>query len=201
MPDPPQDGKFRILVVEDDTDVTRLMHQCLSGAGFDCRCASDGNSGLDIFKSFNPHLVLLDLMMPGVDGEQVCLQMREVSNVPIIILTANDMENTQLRVFKIGADDFIAKPFSLKPLVARVVAHLRRVYRYDVAVCAERAAAAASVSGSNSGKAAPPPGWATCEACGYIGPQQKFRNLTRRDLPGVVCPNCEQTEQVVFSLA
>jgi DNA-binding response OmpR family regulator len=196
IPDPPQDGKFRILVIEDDSDVTRLIQQCLSGAGFDCRCASDGSSGLKVFNNFNPHLVLLDLMMPGVDGEQACLQIRATSSVPVIILTAKDLENTQLRVFKIGADDFIAKPFSLKPLLARVVAHLRRVYRYDVAL---REETVETPSGGSPGKAVPP-GWATCEACGYVGPQQNFRNLTRRDLPSVLCPNCQRAEHVVFSL-
>ncbi len=124
--------KFRILVVEDEPAVARLILMNLAKAGLDCRYAPDGPSGLAAFQETKPHLVLLDLMMPGMNGRDVCARIRETSNVPIIMLTAVSGEEAQVQGFKVGADDYVTKPFNPKTLLARVVAHLRRVYRYDV---------------------------------------------------------------------
>ncbi len=124
--------KFRVLVVEDDAEVARLILLNLARAGLDCRFAGDGPMAFTAFKEANPHLILLDLMLPGFDGRAVCMQVREKSTVPIIIMTALAGEEPQLQCFRMGADDFVTKPFNPKLLVARVVAHLRRVYAYDV---------------------------------------------------------------------
>jgi len=128
----PQGGKFRILVIEDDPAVARLILVNLAKAGLDCRYAPDGVAGLVAFQETKPHLVLLDIMMPGMNGRDVCARIRETSTVPIIMLTAVTGDENQVQGFKIGADDYVTKPFTPQALIARVVAHLRRAYRYDM---------------------------------------------------------------------
>jgi DNA-binding response OmpR family regulator len=186
--------KFRILVIEDDAEVARLMLLNLARAGLDCRYASDGPIGLAAFKEANPHLILLDLMLPGFDGRAVCMQVREKSTIPIIIMTALSGEEPQLQCFRLGADDFVTKPFNPKLLVARVVAHLRRVYSYDAEIEPDEAAAV------NFVKKKVPPGYARCENCGYSGPQQAFQMMDGKGGFTQFCPRCRNADKIVVSL-
>jgi DNA-binding response OmpR family regulator len=122
---------YRVLVIEDDPHIARLILVNLNRAGLEGRCALEGAAGLEAFRDHPPHLVLLDLMMPVMDGFQVCEKIRAKSSVPIIIMTARLEPIHQMRGFRLGADDYVLKPFDPQLLVARVIAHLRRVYRYD----------------------------------------------------------------------
>src|SRR5690606_14640203 len=103
LPAPPETGKFRILVVEDDPSIARLLLTTLTRAGFECRYAPDGQERWTAFRTTEPHLVLTDIMMPGMNGQELCIKIRESSTVPIIIMTAADTEEAQLQGFKGGA--------------------------------------------------------------------------------------------------
>ncbi|MDO8636408.1 MAG: response regulator transcription factor, partial [Dehalococcoidia bacterium] len=124
--------KTSILVVDDDIRILRMMQRILEMEGYRVLTAQDGEAAIEIFYGENvPDLILLDIMMPGIDGFTVCRQIREFSNVPIIVVTAKGSENEKVEGFDAGADDYVAKPFSAKELVARVRAVLRRVQIWD----------------------------------------------------------------------
>ena len=117
----------KILIADDESRIRKLLNDFLSKEGYDVIEAKDGQEALDLFYSEKPNLVILDVMMPGFDGLEVCEEIREASDeVPIIILTAKDNESDELNGFSKGADEYISKPFSPKILVARVNALLRR---------------------------------------------------------------------------
>jgi len=119
--------KRKILVVDDESRMRKLVKDFLTKSGFDVIEAEDGVAALDIFfESNNFSLVILDVMMPKMDGWQVCRELREYSKVPIIMLTAKGDERDELQGFELGVDEYISKPFSPKILVARVEAILRR---------------------------------------------------------------------------
>ena len=120
-----------ILVVDDEPKVTRLARDYLEKNGFRVLTASDGQSALTIARREKPDLIILDLMLPNVDGREVCRILRRESDIPIIMLTALSEEIDQVTGLEIGADDYITKPFSLRAMVARVRALLRRT-RGDV---------------------------------------------------------------------
>jgi DNA-binding response OmpR family regulator len=115
-----------ILVVDDEPKVARLARDYLEKNGFRVLIASDGQSALTIARSEKPDLIILDLMLPNIDGREVCRILRRESDVPIIMLTALSEEIDQVTGLEIGADDYITKPFSLRTLIARVRALLRR---------------------------------------------------------------------------
>jgi DNA-binding response OmpR family regulator len=115
-----------ILIVDDEPRIVELVRAYLEKDGFGALCASSGGEALDVFGRFRVSLVLLDLMLPDISGEAVCRRMREGSNVPIIMMTAKAQEECVVAGLALGADDYIVKPFSLKQLVARVRAALRR---------------------------------------------------------------------------
>ena len=115
-----------ILVVDDEPKVTRLTRDYLEKNGFRVTIAADGQSVLTIARHEKPDLVILDLMLPQIDGREVCRILRRESDVPIIMLTALSEEIDQVTGLEIGADDYITKPFSVRALVARVRALLRR---------------------------------------------------------------------------
>lgn len=124
--------KTSILVVDDDIRILRMMQRILEMEGYRVLTAQDGEAAIETFYGENvPDLILLDIMMPGIDGFTVCRQIREFSNVPIIVVTAKGSENEKVEGFDAGADDYVAKPFSAKELVARVRAVLRRVQIWD----------------------------------------------------------------------
>jgi DNA-binding response OmpR family regulator len=116
-----------ILVVDDEPKVARLARDYLEKNGFRVLTATDGLSAIAMARSERPALIVLDLMLPGMDGREVCRSLRRESDVPIIMLTALAEESDQIAGLEIGADDYIVKPFSPRALVARVRAMLRRV--------------------------------------------------------------------------
>ena len=121
----PTDRK-RILVVEDDSNTANLIVLYLEREGFQTLQAGDGEAGLSLAKRQGPDLVILDLMLPHMDGWEVCRQLRKISEVPVIMLTARGEEMDRVSGLTLGADDYMVKPFSPRELVARVKAVLRR---------------------------------------------------------------------------
>ncbi len=122
----------RILVVDDEPEIVDLLRSYLRRDGFDVDDAGDGEAALAAFAKVHPDLVILDLMLPKVDGREVCRRIREMSGTPIIMLTARDEETDKLLGLELGADDYITKPFSPREVVARVRAVLRRGSRETI---------------------------------------------------------------------
>lgn len=119
----------RILIIEDDREIAEIERDYLSLDGFDADIAPDGLTGLDKALAGNYDLVLLDLMLPGLDGFSVCRKLRETLDVPILMVTARTQDVDKIRGLGFGADDYIEKPFSPAVLVARVKAHLAQYRR------------------------------------------------------------------------
>ena len=119
-------GKTKILVVDDDPNILQLINLYLTREGFEVVTAEAGDEALRKFKSDPPNMMLLDVMLPGMDGWQVCREVRKVSNIPVIMLTAKDETFDKVLGLELGADDYIVKPFDTKELVARMKAVLRR---------------------------------------------------------------------------
>ena len=115
-----------LLVVDDDPKITSLLRRALSIEGYEVRTANNGSDGLARVRERQPDLVVLDLLMPGIDGLEVCHRLREESDIPILILTAKDETQDRVRGLDSGADDYLVKPFELDELLARVRALLRR---------------------------------------------------------------------------
>lgn len=119
--------KIKILVVDDESRMRKLVHDFLVKAGYEVHEAADGDRAVEMFFAENDYaLLILDVMMPGMDGYAVCREIRAFSQVPIIMLTAKSAERDELLGFKLGVDEYISKPFSPKILVARVQALLKR---------------------------------------------------------------------------
>lgn len=116
----------RILVVEDEPAIIEALEFGLQAEGFEVTCAADGLAGLAAFERQHPDLVILDIMLPGKPGTEVCRTIRAASQVPVIMLSAKDSEIDKVVGLELGADDYITKPFSMRELVARVRAVLRR---------------------------------------------------------------------------
>lgn len=119
-------AKQKILIVDDDANIAELISLYLTKECYDTRMVHDGEEALQIFEQYGPNLILLDLMLPGIDGYQVCREIRTKSNVPIIMLSAKGEIFDKVLGLELGADDYIIKPFDSKELVARVKAVLRR---------------------------------------------------------------------------
>lgn len=119
-------NKQKILIVDDDNNIAELISLYLVKECFETKIVNDGESALDVFGVFSPNLILLDLMLPGIDGYQVCREIRNHSMVPIIMLSAKGEVFDKVLGLELGADDYIEKPFDSKELVARVKAVLRR---------------------------------------------------------------------------
>ena len=115
-----------ILVVEDDKNISDLIYMYLVKEGFDVRIAGDGGKALEEFRKKEPDLILLDIMLPVMDGWAVCAKIRETSKVPIIMLTAKSEVFDRIQGLEMGADDYIVKPFEMKEVLARIHAVLRR---------------------------------------------------------------------------
>jgi DNA-binding response OmpR family regulator len=118
--------KGTLLIIDDDEKLVEAIELYLSRAGYHIVTASDGLQGMQQMYSQRPGLIILDVMMPKMDGWETCRRIREISDVPIIMLTARGQESDRVMGLKLGADDYVAKPFSLKELEARVEAVLRR---------------------------------------------------------------------------
>ncbi|MBI2942489.1 MAG: response regulator transcription factor [Chloroflexi bacterium] len=119
-------AKEKILVVDDEPRILRLVRSNLEPAGYRVLTAADGPGAINEAEMHEPDLVLLDIMMPKMDGFEVCRRLREFSTVPIIILTARGAEHEKVRGFELGADDYLTKPFGVPELMARIKAVLRR---------------------------------------------------------------------------
>lgn len=115
-----------ILIVEDEDSFSDPLSYLLTKEGYDVMVAADGNSALNIFQEKSADLILLDLMLPGLSGTEVCRQLRSNSNVPVIMLTAKDSEIDKVVGLELGADDYVTKPYSSRELLARIKAVLRR---------------------------------------------------------------------------
>ncbi len=119
-------GDTRVLVVEDERAIADFIRLGLTHQGYAVDIAVDGAEGLRRFRAFEPHLVMLDLMLPGMDGLELCRRLREISTTPILMLTARDDVGDRVRGLDDGADDYLTKPFDFAELSARVRALLRR---------------------------------------------------------------------------
>ena len=131
----------QIVIVEDEPDILEILSYNLNREGFDVSTALDGNLGLDLIQQKIPDLVLLDLMLPGIDGLEICRRMKTDSrtqNIPVIMVTAKGEESDIVLGLGIGADDYISKPFSPRELVARVKAVIRRNSLENPAIQSER---------------------------------------------------------------
>ena len=118
-----------IAVIEDEPDILEVIRYNLAREGYSVECARDGKRGLELVQQCRPDLLLLDLMLPGLDGTEVCRRLKaapSTSSIPIVMVTARGEESDVVAGFKLGADDYVAKPFSPKELLARVEAVLRR---------------------------------------------------------------------------
>jgi len=120
------EGPKKILVVDDEAQITRVLLRGLESAGYQVRIANDGRTGLEIFRTWIPDLVITDLNMPGYTGLELCSRIRQLSEVPILVLSVKEDEITKVKAFDLGADDYVSKPFGMAELTARVRAVLRR---------------------------------------------------------------------------
>ncbi len=118
--------KQRILIADDEPQITRVLRTGLATRGYDVRAAADGESALDTFNDWHPDLVVTDLSMPNMDGLELCRRLRSVSQIPIIVLSVKGEEKIKVEALDAGADDYVTKPFGIEELLARVRAALRR---------------------------------------------------------------------------
>ena len=130
-------AKQKILIVDDDNNIAELISLYLTKECFETKIVNDGELALKEFQTFRPNLILLDLMLPGIDGYQVCREIRHTSDVPIIMLSAKGETFDKVLGLELGADDYIIKPFDSKELVARVRAVLRRFQPKPTAVVSD----------------------------------------------------------------
>ena len=121
--------KKRILIVEDELEIAELEKDYLELSGFEVDIEGDGTKGLEMAKNMDYSLIVLDLMLPGTDGFEICKQIREVKDIPILMVSARKDDIDKIRGLGLGADDYMTKPFSPSELVARVKAHLARYER------------------------------------------------------------------------
>ena len=117
----------KILVIDDEVSLQETVAYSLKKEGYIVEIAGDGNKGLELARSSKPDLIILDVMLPGMDGFEVCRTLRHETNIPVLMLTARDDEIDRVVGLEVGADDYLVKPFSMRELIARVKALLRRV--------------------------------------------------------------------------
>ena len=122
---------YKILVAEDDTDIQEVLRLYLVNSGFEVVSAYDGSEAYELMLSGKPDLVLLDIMMPVINGYELTKKIREISNIPIIILSAMNADSDKILGLDIGADDYITKPFNPLEVIARIQSNLRRKYKLD----------------------------------------------------------------------
>src|SRR5690625_2636579 len=117
---------MKILVVDDEQPIADILQFNLEKEGYEVVCAYDGDEAIELAEAENPDLILLDIMLPNKDGNEVCREIRKTQDTPIIMLTAKDSEIDKVLGLELGADDYVTKPFSNRELIARVKANLRR---------------------------------------------------------------------------
>lgn len=123
--------KAKVLIVDDDVNICELLKLYLEREGYETYSSYSGNKAVELFREVTPDIVILDLMIPGIDGLQVCREIRKVSDIPIIMLTAKGETFDKVLGLEMGADDYIVKPFEPKEVIARIKAVLRRYERKD----------------------------------------------------------------------
>jgi len=116
----------RVLVVDDEPQITRVLRTTLSAQGYDIRVANDGEMALELMKNWVPHVIITDLAMPNLDGVGLCRRIRQSSTIPIIVLSVRGQDRSKVEALDAGADDYLTKPFSMNELLARIRAQLRR---------------------------------------------------------------------------
>jgi len=119
---------LRILLVDDEPNILQFLELGLQNEGFEVNCAGNGPAAITLMKQFQPHVVILDVMMPGMDGFEVCRMLKKMENVAIIMLTARDEVDDRVKGLTLGADDYMVKPFSFEELLARIYARIRNQY-------------------------------------------------------------------------
>jgi two-component system KDP operon response regulator KdpE len=123
---PDASGRTRVLVVEDDPNIVDLIRSNLTVRGFDTVVSTDGSRAMQLLETEQPDIVLLDLMLPEIDGFELCRQIRERSTIGVIVVSARGGERDKVTALNVGADDYMTKPFSIEELLARITATLRR---------------------------------------------------------------------------
>ncbi len=126
----------RILVLDDETQITRVLRAALTAQGYDVRIANDPEEALLLFEEWAPDLLITDLMMPGLTGVDICKAVRKKHSTPILVLSVRDQERAKVEALDAGADDYVTKPFGIQELLARVRAHLRRAPERTTSVVA-----------------------------------------------------------------
>lgn len=124
---------YNILLVEDEPKISSIVIKYLQNEGYSCSLAENGFDALEMFSKNSFHLIILDVMLPGIDGFEILSNIREFSDIPVIMLTARQGEIDRIKGFAKGADDYVIKPFSPRELVSRVRVFLKRVYNFDSA--------------------------------------------------------------------
>ena len=122
-------SKQKILIVDDDSNIAELISLYLTKEFYEVQIVEDGEQALQVFHTFQPNLILLDLMLPGIDGFEVCRKIRKAKDIPVLMVSAKKEDIDKIRGLGLGADDYITKPFSPSEMVARVKAHLARYER------------------------------------------------------------------------
>ena len=125
--------RYNILIVDDDNEIRELIEIYLKNEGYNVLTASDGNECLDIMDMTHVHLVVLDIIMPGIDGMEVCARIRRKANIPVIMLSARSQDMDKILGLGIGADDYMTKPFNPMELIARIKSQLRRYFHLNEA--------------------------------------------------------------------
>ncbi|MFT8316095.1 MAG: response regulator transcription factor [Clostridium sp.] len=116
----------KILIIEDDEDIRNLLRDYLTSEGFTVQCCHNGGAAVSDFNSFNPDIIILDIMLPEIDGIEICRTIRSSSHIPIVMVSAKSGDIDKILSLGVGADDYITKPFSPMEVIARIKAHLRR---------------------------------------------------------------------------
>lgn len=119
---------IKILVVDDEPNILQFLELGLQNEGFEVQTAQDGMTAINMMKQFGPHVVILDVMMPGMDGFEVCRMLKKTENVAVIMLTAKDEVDDRVKGLTLGADDYMIKPFSFEELLARIYARIRNQF-------------------------------------------------------------------------
>ncbi|MCI0416304.1 response regulator transcription factor [bacterium] len=120
-------NEVRILVVDDEPQITRVLRRSLSSKGYEVQTAADGEEAMAVFERWKPNLIITDLSMPGMGGVELCRRIRKSSQIPVLVLSVKGEERTKIEALDTGADDYITKPFGMEELFARIRVALRRV--------------------------------------------------------------------------
>ncbi len=186
---------FSILIIAKNPEVEGLMQTLLKASGFECQFAPQGGLGLSMFESNPADMVLISTELPDRNGFEVCLKLREKSTVPVLMVTTKRSTEEEFRGLKVGADAYLEEPFNSRLVMAHIVAQLRRTYKYDGQSKNSEVAEA-----ENEQATLVPAGWASCEACHYMGPQTQFQTVSSEGDAELVCPNCGAEQRATFEV-